>query len=38
VCGAHHMMKNAMPAQCTRECVKHGALILHSPSEARSTR
>lgn len=25
MCGAHHMMKNATPAQCTRECVKRGS-------------
>lgn len=25
MCGAHHMMKNAPPAQCTRQCVKQGA-------------
>lgn len=25
MCGAHHMMKNATPAQCTRECVKQGS-------------
>jgi hypothetical protein len=25
MCGAHHMMKNVTPAQCTRECVKQGA-------------
>lgn len=25
MCGAHHMMKNATPAQCTRECVKEGS-------------
>ena len=24
MCGAHHMMKDATPAQCTRECVKQG--------------
>jgi hypothetical protein len=23
MCGAHHMMKNASAAQCTRECVKN---------------
>lgn len=25
MCGGHHMMKNATPAQCTRECVKQGS-------------
>lgn len=25
MCGAHHMMKNATPAECTRECVKQGS-------------
>ena len=25
MCGAHHMVKNVTPAQCTRECVKQGA-------------
>ncbi|HTF65909.1 MAG TPA: hypothetical protein VK638_24780 [Edaphobacter sp.] len=25
MCGAHHMMKDATPAQCTRECVKQGS-------------
>lgn len=25
MCGAHHMMKNETPAQCTRECVKQGS-------------
>lgn len=25
MCGAHHMMKNLTPAQCTRECVKQGS-------------
>lgn len=25
MCGAHHMMKNATAAQCTRACVKNGA-------------
>lgn len=25
MCGAHHMMKNATPAQCTRACVKQGS-------------
>jgi hypothetical protein len=25
MCGAHHMMKNATAAQCTRECVKQGS-------------
>ncbi|HTF70665.1 MAG TPA: hypothetical protein VK638_49150 [Edaphobacter sp.] len=25
MCGAHHMMKNASAAQCTRECVKNGS-------------
>ena len=25
MCGAHHMMKNLSPAQCTRECVKQGS-------------
>lgn len=25
MCGANHMMKNATPAQCTRECVKRGS-------------
>lgn len=25
MCGAHHMMKDATPAQCTRECVKKGS-------------
>jgi hypothetical protein len=25
MCGAHHMMKDATDAQCTRECIKRGA-------------
>jgi hypothetical protein len=25
MCGAHHMMKNASAAQCTRACVKNGS-------------
>ena len=25
MCGAHHMMKNETPAQCTRECIKQGS-------------
>ena len=25
MCGAKHMMANATPAQCTRECVKQGS-------------
>ncbi len=25
MCGTHHMMKNATPAQCTRDCVKQGS-------------
>ena len=25
MCGAHHMMKGATVAQCTRECVKQGS-------------
>lgn len=25
MCRAHHMMKDATPAQCTRECVKQGS-------------
>jgi hypothetical protein len=25
MCGAQHMMKNATPAECTRECVKRGS-------------
>ena len=25
MCGAKHMMANASPAQCTRECVKQGS-------------
>ena len=25
MCGAHHMMKDATSAQCTRECVKQGS-------------
>jgi hypothetical protein len=25
MCGAHHMMKDATAAQCTRECVKKGS-------------
>jgi len=25
MCGVKHMMKNASPAQCTRECVKSGS-------------
>lgn len=25
MCGAHHMMKNASAAQCTRACVKQGS-------------
>jgi hypothetical protein len=25
MCGAHHMMKDATAAQCTRECVKRGS-------------
>jgi len=25
MCGAHHMMKDATTAQCTRECVKRGS-------------
>jgi hypothetical protein len=25
MCGAQHMMKDASPAQCTRECVKAGS-------------
>jgi hypothetical protein len=25
MCGAHHMMKEATAAQCTRECVKQGS-------------
>jgi hypothetical protein len=25
MCGAHHMMKNATPAQRTRACVKEGS-------------
>lgn len=25
MCGAHHMMKGASPAQCTRACVKQGS-------------
>ncbi len=25
MCGAHHMMQGATPAQCTRECVKQGS-------------
>jgi hypothetical protein len=25
MCGAHHMMKDATPAECTRECVKQGS-------------
>jgi hypothetical protein len=25
MCGAHHMMKDATPAQCTGECVKQGS-------------
>ena len=25
VCGAQHMMKDASPAKCTRECVKSGS-------------
>ena len=25
MCGAHHMMKGATAAQCTRECVKQGS-------------
>ena len=25
MCGAHHMMKNATAAQCTRACIKQGA-------------
>src|SRR5712664_3222419 len=25
MCGAHHMMKDATPAQCTRECIKQGS-------------
>jgi hypothetical protein len=25
MCGAHHMMQNKTPAECTRECVKEGS-------------
>src|ERR1700738_4026554 len=25
MCGAHHMMKDATAAECTRECVKKGS-------------
>lgn len=25
MCGAHHMMKDKTPAECTRECVKQGS-------------
>ena len=25
MCGKHHMMKNASPAECTRACVKSGS-------------
>lgn len=25
MCGAHHMMKNATPGQCTRACIKQGS-------------
>jgi len=25
MCGAHHMMKDATAAQCTRQCVKQGS-------------
>jgi len=25
ICGARHAMKNTEPADCTRECIKHGA-------------
>lgn len=25
MCGAHHMMKDETPAQCTRECVRQGS-------------
>jgi hypothetical protein len=25
MCGAHHMMKNASAAECTRACVKNGS-------------
>jgi hypothetical protein len=25
MCGAHHIMKDATAAQCTRECVKRGS-------------
>ncbi len=25
MCGAHHMMKNATAAQCTRACIKQGS-------------
>lgn len=25
MCGAHHMMKGATPAQCTRACIKQGS-------------
>jgi hypothetical protein len=25
MCGAHHMMKNATAAECTRACIKQGA-------------
>ena len=25
MCGAHHMMKDKTPAECTRECVKEGS-------------
>jgi hypothetical protein len=25
MCGAHHMIKDATPAQCTRKCVKQGS-------------
>jgi hypothetical protein len=25
MCGAHHMIKNVTPAQCTRTCVKQGS-------------
>jgi hypothetical protein len=25
MCGAHHMMKDMTPAQCTRACVKEGS-------------
>jgi hypothetical protein len=25
MCGVHHMIKDATPAQCTRKCVKQGS-------------